>query len=99
MFRAVSAAVPLAMCCAPLLGQWTATRLHPSGSYSTSVNGVSASQQAGFWQATQSSLTKPVYWSGSSGSMVNLAPGASDLGELYGVSGSTQFGWFGNPTI
>jgi hypothetical protein len=76
------------------LADWTVVPLHPAGAYSTFVGGVNAQQQVGSWTATAFTGPKPVIWSGSAGSMVNLAPGAIDFGELYGVSGSTQFGTF-----
>jgi hypothetical protein len=105
--RGVPRLAPVLLACLPAsaLADWTAIRLHPSGSYSTSVGGVSATNQVGFWQATPQSPIKPVIWSGSFGSMVNLAPAASDYGVLYGLSGGTQFGhlngraslWQGTP--
>jgi hypothetical protein len=79
---------------AAALADWTVIPLHPAGAYATAVGGVTATQQVGFWQATSFSNSKPVIWSGTSGSMINLAPNPSDYGLLYGLSGSTQFGMF-----
>jgi hypothetical protein len=94
--------------CAPAaaLADWTVIPLHPAGAYMSMVSGVGASQQAGRWQATSQAITKPVIWSGNSGSMVSLAQAPSDVGFLTGVSGDTQFGvlngqaslWHGTPS-
>jgi hypothetical protein len=81
------------------LADWTVIPLHPAGAYSTAVAGVTAQQQVGSWQATSFSLTKPVIWTGSSASMVSLAPGSTEFGVLNGVSGDAQFGQFGSAAL
>jgi hypothetical protein len=80
--------------CNSARGQWVATDLHPAGAYLTVAGGANATTQAGRWQATPFSSTKPVIWHGTAASMVNLAPGATDFGRLYGLHGDTQFGTF-----
>src|SRR4051812_19465718 len=85
--------------------QWSATSLHPPGAYWTYARGVSAAHQFGTWDANSTtSYPKPVIWSGGT-SFVNLAPGATDGGELLGGTDETQFGdfrgraaiWHGTP--
>jgi hypothetical protein len=91
---------------ASALADWTVIPLHPAGAYMTSIGGVTAAQQVGQWQATSQSITKPVIWSGSAGSMISLAQAPSDRGYLSGLSGDTQFGqlngqaslWHGTPS-
>jgi hypothetical protein len=84
----------IGLCAGSACAQWSAVRLHPLGAYSSSATGVNATQQAGFWQPTSSALEDPVIWFGTS-SFLNLAPAATDWGELYGMEGDTQYGIFG----
>src|SRR4051812_31179794 len=98
-------AASLALTCATpwAAAQWSATVLHPPGSYYSVVAGVSATQQFGLWAPTTQSGSYPVIW--SSGGLINLGPGTGNGGSLQCGTDNIQGGdyrgraaiWYATP--
>jgi len=92
MTRQVLMAALLGALAAPALGQWTATVLHPSGAYSSSVQSLAPGQQAGTVQLSSLASTgNAALWSGTAGSWSSLGQG---FATTYGTTGPQQVGQF-----
>ncbi|MFG0260024.1 MAG: GC-type dockerin domain-anchored protein [Phycisphaerales bacterium JB041] len=84
-----------------LPGEWTVTVLHPSWATEGSVvYGVEGGQQVGVGTKliplydTMYSIARPVIWSGTASSAVDVTPGTSVGGSISATNGDTQAGWW-----
>ncbi|MFG0241903.1 MAG: GC-type dockerin domain-anchored protein [Phycisphaerales bacterium JB054] len=81
--------------------EWTATVLHPSWATEGSVvYGVEGGQQVGVGTKlvplydTMYAIARPVIWSGTASSAVDVTPGTSVGGSISATNGQTQAGWW-----
>lgn len=81
--------------------EWTVTVLHPAWATEGSVvYGVEGGQQVGAGSKmiplydTMYQISRPVIWSGTASSAVDVTPGTSVGGSINATNGDTQAGWW-----
>lgn len=78
--------------CAIAVADWTATPVHPTAGFHSSLVAISGNLQAGFILATPG-LSRAGLWNGTGESFTSLHPMGADESYLRGASATKQFGY------